>query len=79
VRKALRLTGNMLAAFLAGDGVLALLMPQKQTLLWSPSWSPGPWRNALRWLSARPGLTRLLAALELTAGVVLGGMTNAEH
>ena len=70
------LSANMLAAFLAGDGILVLLMPERQTLLWSPDWSPAPWRNSLRFLARKPRLTRLLAALELSCGIVIGMLTN---
>lgn len=72
-----RLSLNMLAAFLAGDGILVALMPHRQTRLWSPSWSPAPWREPLRFLAGHPKLARLLALLEIGAGLVLAARTNA--
>jgi hypothetical protein len=73
------LSSNMAAAFLAGDGILVLVMPQRQTLLWSPDWSPAPWREFLRFLARRPRLTKLLAIFELTAGLALARMTNGRR
>ncbi len=67
---------NVLAAFLAGDGALVLLAPRSQTLLWSPRWSPTPWREPLRFLAGRPALTRLLALGELILGLTLACASN---
>lgn len=73
----IRLGGNLLAAFLVGEGLLVVVAPRRQTLLWSPAWSPPPWRTLLRVLARRPGLTRLLALFEVGAGFGLARWTNA--
>jgi hypothetical protein len=69
----------MLAAFLAGDGVLVLLMPEQQTRLWSPEWSPPPWRRFLRFLSTHTSLARGLAVAELSAGIGLAVMSHVPY
>jgi hypothetical protein len=71
-----RLSLNMLAAFLAGDGLLVMCMPRRQPRLWSPAWSPAPWRDSLRFLAGHPRLTRGLAILEALVGVLLAAQTN---
>ena len=71
-----RLGGNMLAAFLIGEGVMVLLRPTRQSVLWSPRWSPTPWRRPLRLLAGRPRLTRALASLEIIAGLALAIVTD---
>ena len=76
-RSWLRLGGNLLAAFLVGDGLMVAFAPRRQTLLWSPVWSPALWRRPLRALARRPGLTRLLALGEVVAGLGLARWTNA--
>ncbi len=67
----------MLAAFLAGDGLLVLLMPARQTRLWSPCWSPALWRESLRFLNRHPRLTRVLAMAEAATGVFIAVRTNS--
>lgn len=79
MRRWVTLSANMVAAFLAGDGVLVLLMPERQTRLWSPYWAPAPWRDSLRFLARGPRLTRGLAVLELLAGILLAGITNSRR
>ena len=72
-----RLSGNMLAAFLVGEGLMVILAPERQTRLWSPSWSPGVWRTPLRALHQRPSLARALALAEVAGGLALAFSTNA--
>ena len=72
-----RLAGNMLAAFLIGEGLMVAVTPTRQTRLWSPDWSPALWRGPLRLLARFPRLTRLLALLEVGLGFALALWTNA--
>jgi len=67
----------MVAAFAAGDGLLVLLMPARQTRLWSPDWSPALWREPLRFLHRHPRLTRALAIAEAATGVFIAARTNS--
>ena len=76
LRAGLRLVGNMLAAFLIGEGVMVTLSPGRQAVLWSPCWSPPPWRAALRFFAARPSLTRAAVLAEVAAGLLLASRTN---
>ena len=75
-RSWIRLGGNLLAAFLVGEGLLVAVAPRRQPLLWSPAWSPALWRRPLRVLARHPGLTRLLALVEVSVGFGLAMWTN---
>ena len=76
-RSWIRLGGNLLASFLIGEGLMVVVAPRRQTLLWSPAWSPTLWRRPLRVLARHPRLTRFLALCEVSAGLGLAIWTNA--
>jgi hypothetical protein len=60
-------TMDMLGIVLRGDGVVGLLNPQRHTRLWRHG--PDTYRRILDGLLERPGLTRVLSAAEVAAGV----------
>jgi hypothetical protein len=62
------------AMALIGDGVLAMIRPQHSAGVWTLG--PRPWREAMRALEDRPGLTRLLGGLQ--AATVLCWMIAQE-
>jgi hypothetical protein len=61
-------TKHFAAMILIGDGVMALVHPQKD----ANAWKVGPkfWRKAMRELSKRPGLTRAIGAAQVVGGVL---------
>lgn len=64
-----------LAIVLIGDGVVALLDPDRHNRLWKRG--PEPYRKAMEAFVQRPGLTRLLSALEIGLGVWLASRQKA--
>ncbi len=55
------------ASFLVGDGVMALLDPQRVAEVWVDG--PRPWRKMMRALAKRPDLIRAIGAAEAAFGV----------
>ena len=56
------------AMVLIGDGIMALIHPQKDALAWKRG--PKPWRELMQALHSEPGLTRLIGAAQVVGGVV---------
>lgn len=54
---------------LVGDGAVGLLMPERHCRLWEIG--PEPCRNMIDWFARHPGLTRVLAAVEMGFGMWL--------
>ncbi len=61
---------DLMAVVLVGDGLLGLLIPERQVRRWERG--PATWRCTMRYLEQRPWLTRVLAAAEICAGLRLG-------
>jgi hypothetical protein len=57
----------IVASFLVGDGVMALLDPQRVAEVWVDG--PKPWRQMMRALAKRPDLIRAIGAAEAAFGV----------
>lgn len=57
------------AMALIGDGVVAMIHPQRDARAWALG--PRPWREAMEELNQRPGLTRLLGAVQTAAVLCL--------
>ena len=57
------------AMMLIGDGVLALLRPQRDALIWNVG--PESWKALMSYLSDHPQITRAIGAGEIAAGLVL--------
>ena len=55
------------ASFLVGDGVMALLNPQRVAEVWVDG--PKPWHKMMRGLAKRPDLIRAIGAAEAAFGV----------
>jgi hypothetical protein len=55
------------ASFLVGDGVMALLDPERVAEVWVDG--PRPWHQMMRALAKRPGLIRAIGAAEAAFGV----------
>ena len=55
------------AMVLIGDGVMALVRPQRDAAAWDvgPDW----WRCFMRRLQERPALTRAIGGLQVAAGI----------
>ena len=52
-----------------GDGMLGIMYPRDHCLLWrgGPLW----WRRSVDWFAARPHVTRVVAAAEVCAGLLV--------
>jgi hypothetical protein len=55
------------AMVLIGDGVMALVRPHHDASAWAHG--PRSWRKLMRELNRRPGLTRLIGAVQIAGGV----------
>jgi hypothetical protein len=55
------------ASFLVGDGVMALLDPERVAEVWVDG--PRPWRKMMRGLAKQPNLIRVIGAAEAAFGV----------
>jgi hypothetical protein len=55
------------AMVLIGDGVMALIHPQKDVQAWRRG--PKPWKDLMGKLHDRPGLTRAIGAAQIGAGI----------
>lgn len=55
------------AMALIGDGVMAVVHPQRDADAWEAG--PKPWRRFMRKLRDRPGLTRAIGAAQIAGGI----------
>lgn len=64
---------DMAAMLLIGDGVMAMICPRRDTSVWKMG--PPEWNRLMKYLHERPGLTRLVGAVQVAATVtwVLNG------
>ena len=69
--------GDTVGIMLIGDGVVGLLNPQRHARLWRHG--PGPYRRLMDVFIERPGLTRVLSAIELTVGVWIAQRAEASR
>jgi hypothetical protein len=67
-------TLEVLALTMIGDGVLALLQPERHMLLWRRG--PRPWRELSQYFLDRPMLTRVVGAATVVAGLWLANRQN---
>lgn len=58
---------ELLAILLIGDGVVALLNPQRHVHLWRRG--PKVYRQLMEAFLRRPGMTQLLSAVEVVLGI----------
>lgn len=59
---------HFVAMVLIGDGVMALIHPERDAHAWKKG--PKPWRQLMHALSERPTLTRAIGVAQITAGVL---------
>lgn len=59
---------HFVAMVLIGDGVMALVHPQRDAKAWAAG--PKPWRDLMQALHDRPVLTRAIGATQVAAGIV---------
>lgn len=62
----LKLSAEMLAIMMIGDGALALAQPRRHAALWNTG--PQAWRDVCSFLQARPLLTMALGAAGIVGG-----------
>ncbi len=55
------------ALVLIGDGILALVTPQREAKAWKLG--PEPWRSAMGFLADHPKLTRMVGAAQIAVGI----------
>ena len=55
------------AMVLIGDGVMALIHPEKDAQAWKRG--PKPWRELMHILHENPALTRVIGAAQIAGGV----------
>ena len=55
------------AMLLIGDGVMAVVHPEKDALAWKKG--PKPWQNLMHALHDRPGLTRAIGVAQIAGGI----------
>ena len=67
---------DIAAVALVGDGVLALVYPQRRVRLWKHG--PGWWERVMGPLAKRPNLVRALAAAEVGVGLLLAARERAK-
>ncbi len=73
----LKLSAEMLAIMMIGEGVLALAQPRRHTQLWNTG--PEPWRNLVSFFEARPGLARASGAVSIGLGLWLAHSLRPEE
>ncbi len=64
------------AMLLIGDGVMALVRPRRDATAWEAG--PKVWRDLMRALADRPGLTRAIGAAQVVGGVLWALQTRDE-
>lgn len=58
---------HITAAVLVGDGLLALVSPERDALAWRMG--PEPFRTLMGLMAKRPSLTRLVGAAQIAVGI----------
>ena len=73
----LKLSAEMLAILMIGDGALALAQPRRHTQLWNAG--PEPWRNLVSFFEKRPALTMATGAASIALGLWLASSLKPEE
>jgi hypothetical protein len=58
---------HITAIVLVGDGLLALINPERDALAWRMG--PEPFRSLMSYMAKRPGLTRWVGATQIAVGI----------
>ena len=64
------------AMALIGDGIVAMIRPQRDAKVWALG--PRPWRTAMQELNDRPGLVRIVGAVQ-AAAVICWVISEERH
>ena len=73
----LKLSAEMLAIVMIGDGALALAQPRRHMQLWNAG--PEPWRNLVSFFEKRPMLTMATGAASIALGLWLASSLKPEE
>lgn len=73
----LKLSAEMLAILMIGDGVLALTQPRRHMQLWNTG--PEPWRKLCSYFEQRPDLTRAVGLASIGLGLWLASGLRQEE
>ena len=73
----LKLSGEMLAILMIGDGALALTQPRRHMKLWNTG--PEPWRNLVSFFQKRPVLTMATGVASIALGLWLANSLKPEE
>lgn len=73
----MRLSSELVAILMIGDGVLALLQPRRHMRLWNTG--PEPWRKLCAYFEERPAQTMAVGALSIGFGLWLASRQDEEN
>lgn len=73
----LKLSAEMLAIVMVGDGVIALTQPRRHMQLWNAG--PEPWRNLVSYFEERPLLTRAVGLASIGLGLWLASALRRDE
>lgn len=66
----MRLLRVLLGVYMVGEGLVCAIAPRKYLLIWARA-LPGPCNECLAAMAQNPGLTRVIALIELFLGLWL--------
>ncbi len=72
----LKLSAELLAMLMIGDGALALTQPRRHMQLWNTG--PGPWRALCTFFEERPGPTMAVGAAAIAGGFWLASQLQRD-
>lgn len=72
----LKMSGELLAMLMIGDGALALTQPRRHMQLWNTG--PEPWRALCTFFEERPGLTMAVGAAAIAGGFWLASQLQRD-
>lgn len=73
----LKMSAEMVAMLMIGDGALSLTQPRRHMQLWNAG--PEPWRTLVSFFERRPGLTMVLGAASIAGGFWLASQLRNEE
>jgi len=73
----LKLSAEMLAILMIGDGALSLAQPRRHMALWNAG--PEPWRRFVSYFEERPALTMVVGAASIALGFWLANALRRDE
>ena len=73
----LKMSAEMIAILMIGDGALSLTQPRRHMQLWNAG--PEPWRKLVSFFEQRPGLTMAMGAASIAVGFWLASQLRNEE